>query len=92
MKSVILALIVGFSLLLVSQAYLELFLLREGLEGDCISEVMKYNRAQHDELKKKQDVTDADLRAMIKKQEDGQKELDSAVNIEGDPTEINTME
>jgi hypothetical protein len=92
MKSVILALIVGFSLLLVSQAYLELFLLREGLEGDCSSELMKDYRAQLDELKKKQDVTDADLRAMIKKQEDGQKELDSAVNVEGDPTEINTME
>lgn len=92
MKSVLFALIACFSLLLIGQAYFEFFLLREGLEGDCSSEVLKDYRAQLDELRKKQDATDADLRALIKKQEDGQKELDSAVNMEGDPNEINTLE
>lgn len=95
MNSVLLGLIACFSLLLIGQAYLEFYsasLIREGLEGDCSSEVLKDYRAQMDELRKKQDVTDADLRALIKKQEDGQKELDSAVNIEGEPDEINNLE
>ena len=92
MKLVIALLIACFALLLLSQTYLELYstsLIREGLEGDCSSDVFIQ---QLDELRKKQDATDADLRALIKKQEDGQKELDSAVNMEGDPTEINTLE
>jgi hypothetical protein len=92
MRSVIFGLIACFSLILVSQVYLEYYMLREGLEDNCSSELLKDYREQLDELRKKQDVTDADLRAMIKKQEDGQKELDSAVNIEGDPDEINNME
>jgi hypothetical protein len=92
MNSVLLGLIACFSILLISQAYLEFFLLREGLEGACSSEMMKEYRAQLDELRKKHDVTDAELRTMIKKQEDGQIELDSAVNVEGDPTEINNLE
>jgi hypothetical protein len=95
MKSVILCLIIVFSLLLLSQTYLEFLsakLVREGLEGDCNSEVLKDYRAQLDELRKKQNETDADLRALIKKQEDGQKELDSAINVDGDPTEINNLE
>lgn len=95
MKSVLLGLIACFSLLLIGQAYLELYSaspIREGLEGDCGSELLKDYRAQLDELRKKQDVTDADLRALIKKQEDGQKELDSAVTIEGEPDEINNLE
>jgi hypothetical protein len=89
---ILVLLIVGFSLLLLNQAYLELFSVREGLEDSCSSEVMKDYRAQLDELRKKQDVTDADLRALIKKQEDGQKELDSAINVDGDPTEINNLQ
>jgi hypothetical protein len=95
MKSVIFGLIACFSLILISQVYLEYYsasLIREGMEGDGSSELLKDYRAQLDELRKKQDVTDADLRALIKKQEDGQKELDSAVNIEGDPDEINNLE
>lgn len=92
MKSVILGLIIVFSLLLIFQAYLELFSVREGLENNCDLDVMADYRTQLDELRKKQDVTDADLRALIKKQEDGQKELDSAINMEGNPDEINNLE
>lgn len=93
MKSVVLGLIIGFSLLLISQAYLELYSgsqIREGLEGDCSSEVMKDYRARLDELEKKQSKTDIDVEEILAKQKEGEDQMNIA--IEGDPTEINNME
>ena len=94
MKSVLLGLIACFSLLLICQVYLDFYsasLIREGLEDNCNAELLKDYRDRLNELEKRQGITDADLRAMIQKQKDGEEELNSAVNIEGDPDEINTM-
>jgi hypothetical protein len=92
MKTIVLALIASFSLLLLTQAYLEFYVLREGLEGDC--NLSDY-RAQLDELRKKQDETDRELREMKAKQEQGQKDVDAAMAPdldESDAEKINTME
>jgi len=87
---IVLLLIVGFSLLLLGQAYLELFSAREGLEGDCNSEVMKDYRARLDELEKKQSKTDNDVEEILAKQKEGEEQINIA--MEGDPTEINNLE
>lgn len=87
---ILLGLIACFSLLLICQVYLySASLMREGLEDNCN---LKDYRDRLNELEKRQGVTDADLRAMIQKQKDGEEELNSAVNIEADPDEINNME
>ena len=92
MKTIVLALIAGFSLLLLTQAYLEFFVLREGLEGDC--NLSDY-RAQLDELRKKQEDTDRVVNDMKAKQAQGQEEIDAAMapNLEeSDADGINNME
>ncbi len=90
---IVLLLIICFSLLLLGQAYLELYsvsLIREGLESDCNSEVMKDYRARLDELEKKQSKTDNEVEEILAKQKEGEEQMNIA--IEGDPTEINNLE
>ena len=92
MNSVLLGLIACFSLLLIGQAYLELYsasLIREGLEGDCSSELMKDYRARLDELEKKQSKTDNEVEEILAKQKEGEEQMNIA--LEGDPDEINNL-
>jgi len=92
MNPIVLVLIVGFSLLLLYQAYLELFsLTREGMEGDCSSEVMKDYRAQLDELKKKQYETDRVVSEMKAKQEQGQADVDAAMAPDLDDSDADAI-
>ncbi len=90
MKTIVFGLIACFSLLLISQAYLEFFLLREGLEGDCNAELLKDYRTRLDELEKKQSKTGNEVEEILAKQKEGEEQMNIA--IEGDPTEINTLE
>jgi hypothetical protein len=90
MKTIVLGLIAGFSLLLLSQAYLELFVMREGLEDGCSAELLKDYRARLDELEKKQSKTDSEVEEILAKQKEGEEQMNIA--IEGDPTEINNLE
>jgi hypothetical protein len=90
MKTIVFGLIACFSLLILSQAYLEFFVLREGLEGECNAELLKDYRARLDELEKKQSKTDNEVEEILAKQKEGEEQINIA--MEGDPTEINTLE